>query len=47
MDCPVAHADCFAAALAQLYNGIVITGDSKFKKIEAEFNVHIEWIAKQ
>jgi ribonuclease VapC len=47
MDCPIAYADCFAAALTQLQNGILVTGDSEFNKIKAECNVHIEWIAKQ
>jgi ribonuclease VapC len=47
MDCPIAYADCFAAAVAQLLNAILVTGDSEFSKIKAEHNVHIEWIAKQ
>jgi predicted nucleic acid-binding protein len=46
-DCPIAYADCFAAATAQLQNAILVTGDPEFNKIKAEYNVHIEWLAKQ
>jgi ribonuclease VapC len=45
-DCPIAYADCFAAAVARLQNAILVTGDSEFSKIKAECNVHIEWMAK-
>jgi ribonuclease VapC len=46
-DCPIAYADCFAAAIAQLQNAILVTGDPEFSKIKAEYNVHIEWLTKQ
>ena len=46
-DCPIAYADCFAAALAQIQNAILVTGDPEFSKIKAESNVHIEWLVKQ
>jgi predicted nucleic acid-binding protein len=46
-DCPIAYADCFAAALAQLHNTILLTGDSEFGKIKVEYNIQIEWMAKQ
>jgi predicted nucleic acid-binding protein len=45
--CTIAYADCFAAALAQLRNAILITGDPEFSKIKTEYNVHIEWIANE
>ncbi len=38
----ISYADCFAIALAQIKNGIVITGDPEFKK--AEGIVHISWL---
>jgi predicted nucleic acid-binding protein len=44
-DCPVAYADCFAAALTRLNHAILITGDSEFRKIETGLDLHIEWIA--
>ena len=43
-DCPVAYADCFAAALAQSRNAVLITGDPEFRKIEASCNITIEWL---
>jgi predicted nucleic acid-binding protein len=45
MDCPIAYADCFAAALAQHHDAILLTGDPEFKNVKAESNVHIEWMA--
>lgn len=38
----ISHADCFAAALAKLNKGEVITGDKEFKLLENE--VKIAWI---
>jgi predicted nucleic acid-binding protein len=46
MDCPIAYADCFAAALAHLKNAILVTGDSEFGKIKAEYKLRIEWMAE-
>lgn len=45
-DCPVAYADCFAAALSQAKNAILITGDPEFRKIETAFNIDIEWLVQ-
>lgn len=45
MDCPIAYADCFAAALSQLKNATLITGDPEFRKIKADCDVQIEWLA--
>lgn len=39
----ISYADCFAAALAKLHKGEVITGDKEFKVIENE--VKILWIS--
>ena len=36
------YADCFAAALAKLHKGEVITGDKEFKLLEGE--IKIVWI---
>jgi ribonuclease VapC len=44
MDCPIAYADCFAAALSQLKNATLVTGDPEFSKIKADCNVRIEWL---
>ncbi|MFH0921952.1 MAG: type II toxin-antitoxin system VapC family toxin [Fibrobacterota bacterium] len=38
----LSYADCFAAALAKLRNGTVITGDPEFKAVENE--VPVLWI---
>jgi len=38
----ISYADCFAAALAKLHKGEVITGDKEFKSLEEE--VKIAWI---
>jgi predicted nucleic acid-binding protein len=43
-DCPIAYADCFAAALSQSKNAALVTGDPEFKKIKADCNVSIEWL---
>jgi predicted nucleic acid-binding protein len=42
---PIAYADCFAAALAQIKEAVLITGDPEFAKIKPESNVRIEWLA--
>ena len=44
MDCPIAYADCFAAALSQLKNATLVTGDPEFNKIKPDSNVRIEWM---
>ncbi|MFA4989149.1 MAG: type II toxin-antitoxin system VapC family toxin [Candidatus Omnitrophota bacterium] len=38
----ISYADCFAAALAKLHKGEVITGDKEFQSLEEE--VKIAWI---
>lgn len=38
----ISYADCFAAALAKLHKGEVVTGDKEFKVLENE--VRIAWI---
>lgn len=38
----VSYADCFAAALAKLRKGEVITGDPEFKNLESE--IKVTWI---
>ena len=44
MDCPIAYADCFAAALSQLKDATLVTGDPEFNKIKPDCNVRIEWL---
>ncbi|MFH0772650.1 MAG: type II toxin-antitoxin system VapC family toxin [Candidatus Omnitrophota bacterium] len=38
----LSYADCFAAALAKLHKGEVITGDKEFKTVESE--IKIAWL---
>jgi len=38
----ISYADCFAAALAKLHKGEVITGDKEFKSLENE--IRIVWL---
>jgi ribonuclease VapC len=38
----ISYADCFAAALAKLHKGEIVTGDKEFKALEDE--VKISWI---
>ena len=40
----VAYADAFAIAAAQEYNGVVLTGDPKFKVVEEL--VVVEWLSE-
>ncbi len=47
MDCPIAYADCFAAALSQIKNAILVTGDPEFGKIKPDCNIEIEWLGTE
>lgn len=47
MDCPIAYADCFAAALSQIKNASLVTGDPEFRKIKPDCNLQIEWLANR
>ncbi len=38
----ISYADCFAAALAKLHKGEIITGDKEFKTVENE--IKIAWL---
>ena len=38
----ISYADCFAAALAKLHKGEIITGDKEFKAVENE--IKIAWL---
>jgi predicted nucleic acid-binding protein len=38
----IAYADCFAAALSQRLNAVVVTGDPEFKKLGDEYS--IQWL---
>jgi hypothetical protein len=42
--CPIAYANCFAAALAQLKNIVLVTGDPEFNQIKPDYNIRIEWL---
>ncbi len=43
-DCPIAYADCFTAALSQLQNAVLVTGDPEFNKIKPECSLRIQWL---
>jgi predicted nucleic acid-binding protein len=47
MACPIAYADCFAAALSRLRNACLVTGDPEFHKIKPDSNLSIEWLPVQ
>ena len=38
----MSYADCFAAALAKIRNGELLTGDAEFKEVEKE--IRIRWL---
>ncbi len=44
--CSIAYADCYAAALSNLKNAILVTGDPEFGKLKPDCNVQIEWLDK-
>ncbi|MBI4296327.1 MAG: type II toxin-antitoxin system VapC family toxin [Chloroflexi bacterium] len=46
MNCPIAYADCFAAALAQTKNAALVTGDPEFHKLPPDCQVQIEWLGR-
>lgn len=39
---PIAHADCFAAALAIARKARLVTGDPEFRLLEKD--IHIDWL---
>lgn len=45
-ECPIAYADCFAAALSLARRAPLVTGDPEFAKIKPESNLRIEWIVE-
>lgn len=47
MQWPIAYADCFAAALSQLKNMPLVTGDPEFRKIKPSSTIQIEWLTGQ
>jgi predicted nucleic acid-binding protein len=43
---PLSYADSFAAAAAQQYQGVLLTGDPEFCKIEQSGLIKIEWLPR-
>lgn len=43
----ISFADCFAAALAQQLDAVIVTGDPDFALLEANRLVSVEWLAKK
>ena len=41
---PVAYADCFAAALAELESATIVTGDPEFIQLETASLVRVTWL---
>jgi predicted nucleic acid-binding protein len=46
-DCSLSYADCFAAALSQIKNAPLVTGDTEFRKVKPEHHLQIEWLANE
>jgi len=44
-NCPIAYADCFAAALSQIRNAALVTGDPEFRKIKPDCELQIKWLS--
>ncbi len=44
---PIAYADCFAVALANLQDATVVTGDPELKHLEAASVVPIAWLPNE
>ena len=42
-ECPIAYADCFAVALTQIKNALLVTGDPEFRKVKPDYHLRIEW----
>ena len=47
VNCPIAYADCFAAALSQLKNAPLVTGDPEFRMVKPDYNLKIEWLTER
>ncbi len=41
----ISYADCFALALAQIANGVILTGDPEYKKVEKIIPIH--WLPEK
>jgi ribonuclease VapC len=41
---PIAYADCYAAALCQVTDAMLVTGDPEFVPLEADGIVKVNWI---
>jgi len=41
---PIAYADCYAAALCQVADAVLVTGDTEFIPLEAAGAVKVNWI---
>jgi predicted nucleic acid-binding protein len=46
-DCPIAYADCFAAALSLAEKAPLVTGDPEFRKIKLNPPLQIEWLPEK
>jgi len=46
-DCAIAYADCFATALSQIKNAILVTGDPEFRKVKPDCNLEIDWLVNK
>jgi ribonuclease VapC len=43
-ECPIAYADCFAAALSQVKEAALVTGDREFRQIDPGITLEIDWL---
>jgi predicted nucleic acid-binding protein len=44
---PIAYADCYAAALCQVTDAVLVTGDPEFVPLEAAGAVKVNWISRR
>ena len=41
---PISYADAFAAALARIYNAVLLTGDPEFESLQETGLLSIQWL---
>ena len=44
---PIAYADCYAAALCQMIDAVLVTGDPEFVPLESAGAVKVNWISRR
>jgi predicted nucleic acid-binding protein len=44
---PISYADSYAAALAQISNASLLTGDPEFRRLEEEGFLKVSWLSNE